>query len=740
MVRLFPYVLFLLASLASCSEETPDLPRVIDGSINLEKQNFTYANPIPLDGTWEFYWNQLYMPADFLSGTVTQAKQWSMVPSSWTNQMDSTGNTYPMYGYATYRVKVLLPKKNLQLGLYVPKIWCANRVWVNDSLIYEAGTISTQLEGYENKIVEGIVEINTRGKDLDLVVQVANYDMFLGGLLQSFQIGQYSRLMEQLSMQYSWTLMWLGALFVMGFYHFILYLFRKRRKSTLYFGTICLLLGSRLIIFGDHFLYESLKNHAEWFSFAIQSKIYYTCSYALIPIGLLFLRALYPNVYFAIHERSTWKGFKRALNWLNKRVIIIALLLVGAYTIFILLTPPRVYIPTIPYFPSVFVVFILYMLAKLINAAVRREKDSSFQIVGISVMLIAGINDILHQVGWEIFGAFELIPIAFVIFLSLQFIILARRFSRAFREVEDLSENLEQKVKIRTAEVSQKNEEIQAQNDKLEKAYQHITDSVVYASRIQKAILGNPRDIVSNFKDAFIFLSPRDIVSGDFYWYAEVKSDKPQNAPPDWKCDLIKILIAADCTGHGVPGAFMTVMANDFLNEIILEAKIFNPEKILYELDKKVIATLKKQSVSSENQQVNDGMDITIIAINETKNQMIFAGAKNPLYFVRNGEMHEIKGSKFPIGGNSLKMDKVFESQPLVMQAGDTVYMCSDGFQDQFGQQTGRKYMKKRFRQFLHKISTLPMNEQKAKIQTEFETWKGEGLQTDDVLLVGVQI
>ncbi len=259
-----------------------------------------------------------------------------------------------------------------------------------------------------------------------------------------------------------------------------------------------------------------------------------------------------------------------------------------------------------------------------------------------------------------------------------------------------------------------------------------ITDSLRYAQRIQKAILGGEDEILQNFDKGFIFFKPKDIVSGDFFWFSQLLIDTTPKKS-------FRILIAADCTGHGVPGAFMTVMGNALLDEIINEKRITAPHQILHELDKKVIHTLQKQGNSQ-----NDGMDIVILVIEETANgerKAHFSGAKNPLYYIRQGAIHEIKGSKFPIGSSQFKKEKIFETTTLPLQADDIFYLFSDGYQDQFGGQdkTTKKFMVKKFRNLLFEISNLPFDEQKTRLHTAFEEWKGKHEQTDDVLVMGVK-
>jgi len=293
---------------------------------------------------------------------------------------------------------------------------------------------------------------------------------------------------------------------------------------------------------------------------------------------------------------------------------------------------------------------------------------------------------------------------------------------------------LERKVVERTHEIleinhelEQQNEEIMIQRDsiyekshELKKAYTRITDSVRYAQKIQEAILGDIPTIISNFKDAFILFRPKDIVSGDFYWYGEREG--------------CKILIAADCTGHGVPGAFMTVMGNDLLNDIIHHRGLIDPGAILEELDNRIISTTQKQKSSTQ-----DGMDIAILVF-EPNGNLLFAGAKNPLYLVRNREITKFKGSLFPIGSSQYRVQKSYQTIKIDIEPEDALYLCSDGYQDQFGGPVYKKFLSKNFTQVLLEFSHLSMTDQKENLEQIHDNWKQASSQTDDILVVGVRV
>ncbi len=307
----------------------------------------------------------------------------------------------------------------------------------------------------------------------------------------------------------------------------------------------------------------------------------------------------------------------------------------------------------------------------------------------------------------------------------------------------DILEESKRILSASNARIEASRLQLAEQSQKLAKQNKNITDSINYASRIQRALLTRKQKIIDRFKDAFILYLPKDIVSGDFYWYSEIGNrydrfgdfdqSQPNKKPK-------KVLIAADCTGHGVPGALMTIIGNNILDGVVNKQRITEPDEILYELDSQLVETLQSDNDAEEDAKVNDGMDISVMVIDENRNRLHFAAAKNPLLYVRDGEIHQIRGSKFPIGSNTqYKLQKVFEKHTIDIKPGDVFYMISDGFQDQFGGKNGKKYLTKRFRNYLLSISHLPMGEQHEKLYEEITTWRGNSPQTDDILIMGVK-
>jgi PAS domain S-box-containing protein len=273
----------------------------------------------------------------------------------------------------------------------------------------------------------------------------------------------------------------------------------------------------------------------------------------------------------------------------------------------------------------------------------------------------------------------------------------------------------------------------------LERAHKKITDSVRYAQRIQMAQLGNYQDIVSAFKDATIFFSPKDIVSGDFYWFTKVQRLHFDEKAMRSETQTLKILVVADCTGHGVPGAFMAALGNAFLHEIVNEHHVIEPHRILSLLDQKIVSTLQNRGSVS----MDDGMDMSVLVLDEQQRLLHFAGAKQIMYAVRQGAIEQYKGAPYSLGGKQLERNgqKRFLKETIAIQPGDRYYLASDGFQDQFGRESGRKYLRSNFRKLLLRLADVPMNEQAACFAEELNAWKGlQASQTDDILILGIEV
>jgi ligand-binding sensor domain-containing protein/serine phosphatase RsbU (regulator of sigma subunit) len=297
--------------------------------------------------------------------------------------------------------------------------------------------------------------------------------------------------------------------------------------------------------------------------------------------------------------------------------------------------------------------------------------------------------------------------------VALVVYVIIRLRERAHRKQREF---LEEELRKRTAEVFEQKEELAQKN-------LDITESIKYARRIQSSVLPDTARLGSVFSEAFVFFLPRDIVSGDFFWF-------------DWTDKDRFVVVCSDSTGHGVPGAFMSMIGTALLQDIITVKKITRPSQVLHELDSQIFSTLNQ---NQELESSNDGMDITVCEFNLKTKQVIFASAMRPVILVIDGEQHYVRGNRSSVGGESYT-EKFFDDQEYHLRDGDLVYLFTDGYCDQFGGEGGKKMKVSRLRTLVDDIKSLPMDQQEKQVREFFNEWQGRNEQVDDVLFMGIRI
>jgi ligand-binding sensor domain-containing protein/serine phosphatase RsbU (regulator of sigma subunit) len=301
-------------------------------------------------------------------------------------------------------------------------------------------------------------------------------------------------------------------------------------------------------------------------------------------------------------------------------------------------------------------------------------------------------------------------PYAYFVYLLAAIGLIIAFISWRTGRIKRENKLLEDKVAIRTKELAEKNKE--------------ITDSIQYAKRIQEALLPAKAHIYKSLANSFVLFKPKDIVSGDFYWYGERDN---------------KLIIAAvDCTGHGVPGAFMSMIGFNFLSQIVQEKGVTEPGEILGKLHKEVTNALQQNNADSGS---NDGMDISICSIDKSNKCLQYAGAYRPLIRIsKDGNVTKLEGNKFPVGGSQFDAFRKYDTHIVNYNEGDAFYMFTDGYADQFGGPLGKKFMLKNFYKLLEKINNESMDKQENLIHDAFESWKEKIEQVDDVLVIGIKL
>lgn len=298
-----------------------------------------------------------------------------------------------------------------------------------------------------------------------------------------------------------------------------------------------------------------------------------------------------------------------------------------------------------------------------------------------------------------------------------------------------LIESQKTEILQRNNEIEQQNEEMAAQanivdiqknqilqqHQELEAKNQHVSNSINYAKKIQKALLPLKDRIEKNFDGMFVLFKPRDVVSGDFYWFARIAEKV--------------IIVGADCTGHGVPGAFMSMIGMSMLTQIVKEKGITEPQEILSDLHVSIRVTLRQKNSDSR-----DGMEAGVAVFDKKTKMLDYAGAMIPLLLCQNGDLTEIKADRHPIGGSQNEEFLDFQKHTFVTDKNTIFYLFSDGYKDQFGGSENKKFMAKRFKETLHEIHALPTQEQHDILEQRFEDWRGDNFQVDDVLVIGIKI
>jgi serine phosphatase RsbU (regulator of sigma subunit) len=342
-----------------------------------------------------------------------------------------------------------------------------------------------------------------------------------------------------------------------------------------------------------------------------------------------------------------------------------------------------------------------------------------------------------------ILGLVSIAVFAFVVFRYNRRVL---KFYNVLKEKNKIIDNANEELKLTNEELNTTLDVVARQKDLIEKKNEDITASIMYAKRIQTAMLPFEERMERNLgeNNFFILYKPRDIVSGDFYWFEEIENealapDVDELFNPDAVVSSEKVsklvFAVVDCTGHGIPGAFMSMIANELLNEIVIEKNITSPDLILNHLHRGIRYALKQDQTDSR-----DGMDISICTLDKLTHTLEFAGASNPLFLLKNNELEIIKADKMSIGGTVTGKERLFNKNLIQIESPTTLYLFSDGYQDQFGGPQNRKFMTKQFRELLCSIHLLDMPQQKEILDKTIMEWMGEYSQTDDITVMGLRL
>ncbi|MEN8228109.1 MAG: SpoIIE family protein phosphatase [Bacteroidota bacterium] len=725
------YIIFSVLLIASCSDPQKKRPGIENGFLDLSSWNFEEDGLVNLNGQWEFYWENLLESKDFELSDSIKAEYIS-VPGGWATK-SSEGKSYSEFGYATYRLKIKIPDKNTDYSFIFMSIFTSAKLWINSSFCFENGKVATTKEHSKPKFTTNFyspIKYNNDSDTLDIIVQVADYSYGgpAAGLRRKITFGPVNQINMERIRTNSINSFLIGILLLISLYHFFLFVYRTKSVSYLIFALLSLVVITWTIYSSGMFI--------DYFSFEGYLAFGHFAPALFPPILVLFFYFLYRD---EVHKQ-----------------VLYVFLIIALIFILIIFTSSATTIS------NIFIIFSMNMILplsyllgySLLKAVVRKRQGSKLMYLSVLIMFASLIHDSFLSNGFIKGFGYYISSYGFVGLIILQSLVLAQMFSITFKNNINLTVNLEKIVKERTKIIdeqktvlenqnldvlrqkeeiqyqnealNQRNEEIEAQRDLAHIQNEEITDSINYARRIQSAMLTPETYISELLNENFILYKPRDIVSGDFYWIKQVNQ--------------YVVIVAADCTGHGIPGAFLSILGISYLNEIVLRREITQANLVLNELRKQIKNSLRQYGGRDESK---EGIDMALCALDLKNNMMQYSGANNPLYLIRGVDKEtkliEFKADRMPLGYYYGK-DISFTNHDIKLEPGDTFYLFSDGFINQKGGKENKKYMSRQFRNLLLGIQDQPMHDQKLILDHTFSDWMGNNSQLDDILVVGVRV
>ncbi len=717
--------LILFSNLFGQNEQTPIAKK---GVIDLRNWDFTTNGNVKLSGEWEFFWQKLYSPQDF-KNTVHSPDAYATVPGVWGN-LKINDEPIPDTGYATYRIVIFINKDSTdaEYMLRFYEILTNYKVWLNGELVGQQGRVGTNSNNAQAAVRQVLIPVRFNNERNELIVQISNYKHRSSGFDKAPVIGKTKSIIRAFVLSIAFDLILFGVMLIMAFYHLGLFILRRKNKAALSFGALTLVIGFRTLITSNYFLPYILPT-LSWDFVYINNYITY---YLLVPLLTLFFQ-----IAFKI------KKFKWVFNFIY--------IFSGIYLLTVFLLPSLIYTKILFIYQIFTLLVIIFSIYLVINAWKNKKHGAKLFLFSFLFLVVCGINDMLLYN--NIIDSIVLMPLGVFVLILGQSLTLARIFTKAFTDNESLmarldyqNQHLQELVDERTKEIEQqkqhilqKNEELQMQKEELEvqrdeinrqkeileEHNKFITDSINYASSIQKAILPTGENMKKYF-DNFVLFMPKDIVSGDFYWFSDVN--------PKYV-----FFALGDCTGHGVPGAFLSLISMYLLNVVIIEHKIEDPKEILTSFE-----VLFNEFLNKTHNDNRDGLDIGILRFSKNNlHDFVCASAKTNI-FIFNHESEEMiryKGTRKSIGNishSAIYSKFKFENLTLTLPKKVTIYIASDGYVDQNNKER-KRFGTKRFMPLLNEIANLPIQQQKITLIKRLEEFQQSEPQRDDISVVGLR-
>jgi len=677
------------------------------GVVDISSIDIKNTKSIKLNGEWIFFADTLLLPAQIPEALKNLPYKYLNIPSF--------RKDLKLQSYGTYYLKILSDSCSINDFVISTKtIHSSAKIFVNGKL-----TGSIGVPANNKKDIKPGVLLKSKGfslkKENDVVIQYANFHKEKAGIVSDIYLQTKEVQIENAAFFLIKYAIIIGTILFIIFNQINYYFIRKKDISSFYIGAASFFIAG-YIVFMSMFYWGILFSDIN-LNYFISLKIWRFSYFMTVCFFILYTRSLFPTIY---------------PKWLAKFTVFYTVLL----SIITFFAPLHFSSILFNHFMFFTIIIGLSCIGAGFVGRIKKIEDASLFLFGFGFFLATVINDVLHNL--LIIHSVNLLDVGIFGMMLTQAQIINTKLNRTLLGKERLSKhlqyvniNLEKIVKHRTEEIEEQKAEIETQRDfammqheLISKQKKTITDSINYAREIQQAVLPNENLLREYFSDSFILFKPKDYVSGDFYFIRHyIVDDNPY-----------LLFSVADCTGHGVSGALLSMLGMSLLHEIVGYDKISKASEILEILRKKFKQTLSKRDLDN----TSDGMSISLCLVNKNTGEMQYSGAFQSLIYIRDNTITKIKGANCIIGNYMHEVS--YENHIMQLEKNDKVFLFTDGYADQMGDKNRGRFMKKRLLEQLISFNNINCKEQKTELNNNFENWRGNTEQIDDVLIMGVTV
>lgn len=673
----------LLLNSCSCHYDKNKQTVVKNGIADISSWNFSSEGIIELNGNWEFYYGRLLEPGD-ITPTEAQGASYINVPDSWDSFLFN-GKKIGSYGHSTYRLKIFTGSdRSLFLKIMPPN--SAYRIWINGTFLYECGKVG---DGPSNEIPAyrfEVIEVKPVNGTIEIVMQVSNYSIYLGGLQLPAKIGLREDIYSDKENRIAFDMFIFASLLVISIYYCGLFIMRKTEKSHLFFSIFTLMLSIRSLIINEMFIYQIFP-HAHWQLFL---KMDFLVTTLCVPVFIFFIYLLYPAA-------------------VKKKVMLFFNISAALYSSVIVFTKANTYSHFLPAFNIITIAACLYVVHVLAKAVKDRQEGAKLALCGFLILFVTVINDILvvnnmiYTIQLSSFGVFS--------FILMQSFISSMKFANAYKSIEELSHNLETKVAERTGELEKEKELLRVRNETIE-------NELIIAKKIQKQII--PRH--SPVENIHVFYKPMDKVGGDFYDFLRYRDS-----------DKIGIFLS-DVSGHGVPAAFITSMVKTSILQA--GANRENPSSLLSSLNELLL-----------NQTGGHFVTAFYGIFNPQTRELIYSNfGHNPPFIISPKSVDIIDGQKsLPLAilnNQSLHaINKGGSNNSIILDKGNKILFYTDGLTEAVSKNDQNAYFENVLvSDLIPEYAVKPPGEFIARIYDELVKFHGSDSFEDDICMICMEV